>query len=314
MNSLNKQKIKFMKIRKNILPFIGLIIAFNSALLFTTSANAAKKAILKESSKAPIGEQIKQLFVKDYDTELFNSLAQIQADLKNHNMKAVYEQYDEISDALNHYKSEMEKHKEQNVQLSTTYKGDKVLELEYGNWFSSRKIILPLNPGAKPFNVDSLKDRIVLSSYFKKNEINDASVEYVTYNTDSDKFRLDLRQLLSGIEEENADYISKAVKNVYEDAFTSHSSDISLVAKIRDSLVVAKYLIDSNQYKAAKNIVGVTDGLVLKLIEATSDSPVEQEKIRKLHKELNSISKVSDANYISQWEKIPEGIEHIWKK
>ena len=95
---------------------------------------------------------------------------------------------------------------------------------------------------------------------------------------------------------------------------TFHSIEVSLVPKIRDSLVVAKYLIDSNQFKAAKNIVGVTDGMALSLVEATSDSPAEQRRIKELRRELNSISRVSDANYISEWEKIPEGIENFWKK
>jgi len=300
-----------MKIYKNILSAISLIAVLQTGL-FSSAANAknTKKVISKETLK----EKIEDLFVKDYDTDLLNSLAQIETDLKNRHLSAVYEKSAEIADYLDHYKNQAEKHKAENVQLSEKYKGDKILELKYGNWFNSKKMILPLNPRTSAFSFDSLKDRIVLSAYFAKNEINDASVEYVTYTTDSDKFRLDLHKLLSGIEERNSNYIRESINNIYSDMFVYHSIDISLVPKIRDSLVVARYLIDSSQFKAAKNIVGVTDGLALRLIEATSNSPAEQRRIKELRNELNSISKVSDANYISEWEKIPEGIENFWKK
>ena len=206
-----------MKIHIGILPAIGLVIALQTGLLFFSdvSAKVVKKAIATEANKETVAEEIKSFFVKDSDSELLNSLAQIEADLKNHNMDEVHGKFDEISNYLEHYKNEAEKHKAENVQLSEKYKGDKVLVLEYGDWFSSRKVILSLNPGTTVFNLNSMKDRISLSSYFKKNEIDDASVEYVTYNTDSDKFRLALHKLLSGIEERNSRYIRDGIKNIY---------------------------------------------------------------------------------------------------
>lgn len=86
------------------------------------------------------------------------------------------------------------------------------------------------------------------------------------------------------------------------------------MAKIRDSLAVARFLLENNQAKAAQNSIGFTDTLILRLIEMKSDSPIEQKRIENLRKELNNISKVSDDAYISEWEKIPEEIEGWWEK
>jgi hypothetical protein len=308
---LNKDN-KFMKIQKNILAAIGVVTVLNAGL-YSTSLSAKTIGKVVESKVSAAESKIKRFLTKDYNAELLNTLAEIENDLQNNNIKGVHAKSEVISDELVYFKSEAKKHEAKNVQLSGEYKGDKVLELKYGSWFNSKKLILPLSPKGTKFTVESLKDRIVLSAYFRENEISDASVRYVTFNTESDKFRIDLQKLLSSVEEENITYIRESIKNIYDDVLVYHSEDVSLVPKIRDSLVVAKYLIDNNQFKAAKNTIGITDSLALKLIEETSNSPIEQEKIKNLRKELNDVTRVADANYLSEWEKVPEGIENFWK-
>jgi len=257
--------------------------------------------------------QIQRPVITDANRELLGSLAAIENDLQNNNLKKVRAKYDEIQDYLIYYRSEAQIHKEQNVKLDDRYRGERVLEFKYGYWFNSKKLILPIAPRGKAFSAVSLKDKIVLSTYFKKNEINMASVEYVSFDTESESFRLDLHRLLAAIEESNISSIRESIRNIYDDMLVKHTENISLLPRIRDSLVIIRYLIDNNQFRAGEAVIEATDFLILQLIRETSNSPIERKKIKNLYKQLYDFEKVTDENYLMEWEKIPDGIENFWK-
>ena len=187
------------------------------------------------------------------------------------------------------------------------------MEIKYGNWVNSKELILPIVIRNNPLAVDLLKNEEALMN-FKENEINSAKVKYVSFDVGHKKAGSDLRKLLSSLDEGDSKQIRENVKNVYDDILIDHDSKISLVSKIRTNLVVARYLNDNNQPKAAQDSVGVTDSLMLRLIEVRTDSQAEQQRIKDLRKALNNISKVSDANYLSEWEKVPEEVGNWWKK
>jgi hypothetical protein len=291
-----------MKLRKNILTTIS--IAF--ALLANVPAYAK---LVKSDSIITKAKQLFEIEPKDCHAILINILAEIETDLGQRNFESIKAKSNDIEKFLEEIKKP-----ENSAQLTNDFKGERVLELKYGSWFNSRRLLLALPPRTQVLNSDMLKEKIEISSYFKKNELNQAQIKYVSYNLSNEKFRLDMRKLLAGLKEGNSDYIRENIQNIYYDILSSHGNEISLVPKIRDSLVIAKFLIDSNQYKAAQTTVSLTDEMMLKLVETTSNSPSEQKKIKALRKELSNIEKVSDANYISEWEKIPEGIEDLFNK
>ena len=259
-------------------------------------------------------EKAKRFFAKDFSNEdLLNILADIENGIQNNDIKEVREKSDDIMDYLNYRKSESKQHNGRITGSSRDYTGDKVLELEYGNWLNSKEIVLPLVINHRPLSVDLLRNRMALAA-FQTNEIDDVKIRYVSYDLTNKKTGSDLHKLLSSLEEGDLSQVRHNIENVYDDILIDHDSKISLVAKIRDSLAVARFLVENNQSKAAQNSIGATDSMMLRLIEMKSDSPAEQQKIETLRRELNNISKVSDDNYISEWEKIPEEIEGWWKK
>jgi len=311
-----------MKIKEKILTLIGVITLLNFGLFSTAFAAKNSKRILTLNSPVAISPldkvrvvevPVQNVLVKDYGNELLYSLAAIENDLQNNNIKAVHAKYDEILDYLIYYRAEALKHKEQNVQLANNYKGERVLEFKYGNWLSPKKLLLPLNPRGKALSFNSLRERITLSAYFKKDEIDSVNVAYVSYNTESEVFRLDMHRLLAAIEESNISYIRECIEKIYDDVLVRHEEKVSLVPKIRDNLIMVKYLADNNQFIAAKNVIDATDILVYDLIDGTSNSPIEQQKIKDLYKQLDDVARVTDWNYLLEWERIPEGVENFWK-
>jgi hypothetical protein len=296
---------------KNNISVIAVIVALSSGLYVNTS-RAENTKFSNCKGTCTIKEKAKKLFTKEYDhNDLLNILADIETDLRSGNITSIKGKSDEILNYLNYHKNEVKK-SGADVLRKSDYKGDKVLELEYGNWFESKELILPLELENKPLNYNFLHDRIVLSG-FTNNQINNAKIRYISYDIENKGGERDLYKLLSSIEEGNINQIRKNVIKVYDDILIDHSDKISLVARIRDNLIVAKYLNDNNQFKAAENSISFTDSLILRLIEATSNSPEQQAKVKNLRKELKNTQKLSDENYISEWEKIPDEVGNWWK-
>lgn len=304
---------------KKNLSAISIFLATLAAMLFSSSLIA--KTINRNSSASSkieaLQEKITEIFSKDYNAELLNNLMQIESALKNNNMPEVQERAKEVASSLTYYRDEAKKHQNENVKLSNSYQGDKVLYVKYGSWFNSKEMLLPLTTAVskdKTLKENLVQNNLVLTPYFHQNEISSAKIKYVSFNTDSEKFRKDLNNLLASIEENDKTAIRENINDIYDDMIIEHNEKISLVSKIRDNLVIANFLNESNQYKAADGIIGVTDSLVLKLIEATANSPAQQEKIKELRRDIRNTSKISDENYISQWEKIPDEIENMFNK
>ena len=271
-------------------------------------------SIAKNSKTSQVKEQVKQLFSKEYNNEdLLYILADIEMNIQNNDMKEVRNKSEDLADYLHYRKSQIAMHKDKYSDSNVAYNGSKVLEIKYGNWVNSKELILPIVIRNNPLAVDLLKNEEALMN-FKENEINSAKVRYVSFDVGHKKAGSDLRELLSSLDEGDSKQIRENVKNVYDDILINHDSKISLVSKIRTNLAVARYLNDNNQPKAAQDSVGVTDSLMLRLIEVRTDSQAEQQRIKDLRKALNNISKVSDANYLSEWEKVPEEVGNWWKK
>jgi hypothetical protein len=271
-------------------------------------------SIAKNSKTSQVKEQVKQLFSKEYNNEdLLYILADIEMNIQNNDMKEVRNKSEDLADYLHYRKSQIAMHKDKYSDSNVAYSGSKVLEIKYGNWVNSKELILPIVIRNNPIAVDLLKNEEALMN-FKENEINSAKVRYVSFDVGHKKAGSDLRELLSSLDEGDSKQIRENVKNVYDDILIDHDSKISLVSKIRTNLAVARYLNDNNQPKAAQDSVGVTDSLMLRLIEVRTDSQAEQQRIKDLRKALNNISKVSDANYLSEWEKVPEEVGNWGKK
>jgi len=286
---------------------IAVITALNSGP-YISFAHAETTDIINPtftSKKIKIKEKIKKTFTKEYNYNyLLNILADIETNLESNNIEALKGKSEEIANYLNY-------HKNKNQESDINYKGDKLLELQYGSWLEPKELLLPLELDNNSLTTNFLQNRIFLSN-FQENEIDDAKIRYVSYNVKNENFTQDLYNLISSINNVNIKNIRKDVKRVQKDILIDNDDKISLVSKIKDNLILAKYLAENNQFKAAQNSIDVTDKLALKLIEATSNSPEQQAKIKKLRKELNNISKLSDENYISQWEKIPEEVGNWW--
>lgn len=305
-------------IMKNNLSAIGIFLATLTAMLFSSSLIA--KTINRNSSASSkievVQEKITEIFSKDYNADLLNNLMQIESALKNDNMTEVQERAKDVASALTYFCDEAKKHQDEKVHLNDTYKGDKVLYVKYGSWFNSKEMLLPLTSSLskdKGLKESLTQNNLVLTPYFHQNEISSAKIKYVSFNTDSEKFRKDLSDLLASIEENDKTSIRENIKDIYDDMIIEHSEEVSLLNKIRDNLVIANFLNESNQYKATEGVIGITDSLTLKLIEATSNSPAQQEKIKELRRDIRNTAKISDEDYISQWEKIPDEIENMFK-
>lgn len=305
--------------KKNILIVGGTVAVLGLGLFSNTlSANNVKpkpekKNVIKEEIRH-VKEEIKQIFAKEYSNEdLVNILAKIENDIKNNDIKSAQNKAEDISDYLDYRKMEIVKHEDKYSESNSAYSGNKILEIKYGSWINSKEIIVPLVIQHSPLSIDVAKSNIALTS-FQDNEISDAEVKYISYDVGNKKAGVDLRNLLSSLKKRDSYQIRKDINNIYGDILIDHSNKISMVLKIRDHLAVAKYLLDNNQAKAAQNAIGNADSLILKLIEIKSNSPFEQRKLKELRRELKNVSRVADASYLSEWEKIPEEIENWWKK
>ena len=219
----------------------------------------------------------------------------------------------ELTDYLNYRKTEVVKHDKKYSESDSSYIGERVLEIKYGKRFNTKELVLPLTIRNNPLSADLADNEIVLSS-LKDDEISEANIKYISYDTGNRNAGIDLRKLSSSVGRGNIKLIREDISNVYDDILVDHGFRVSIVTKIRDNLAVAKYMLNNNQARAAQASIGPTDSLMLRLIEARSNSPSEQRKIRNLRKELNDVSKVSDASYLSEWEKIPHEIEDWWNK
>ena len=284
------------------------------ALTIIPNLLSAKEPPTTSEDEAVINENVvqedtKDPFTKNYDhDDLLVILAEIQDDLENGDLEAAQSKSDDILGYLNYHKNISK-----SSDVDNNYNGREVLELKYGSWYNSQLIILPFhNLDSKRISYDYLKDNIDLSS-FHENQITRTKIRYITYDIKNENISKNIYNLLAGLNQGDKSDIKKSIRNIYENLFKDHDNKISLVSKIRDNLTLARYLIANRQFKAAENTVGTIDALTLRLIEATASNPDEQKRIKNLRKELNNITKVSDENYISQWEKIPEEIGEWWK-
>lgn len=308
--------------RKDTLAAIG-ISTFLSVVLQMGFVNAAEikqniQDILQQvdnlkSSADPLkvsadNLQMQQFLPKDYNKELLGDLVMIEGYLQNDDIKGAQSRYYAISSYLAYYKKEIT----QNVNVNNEYGGDKVLYLQYGDLTNFRELVAPLSSAINPriINVDFLKNKIPLLYYFKGTAIIGARIRYVSYDTRNTQFMDGLNKLLSGIREGDAEYIRASAKNIYNHMLLDNDDKVFLVTKIYDNLVVAKYLIDSNQTKAASNNANVADALMLKLIWVINSTD-EQKRIKALRKEFIDLAKTPNANYIAEWEKVPEDLEKV---
>ena len=258
-----------------------------------------------------IQEEIKDPSAKNYDhDDLLDILAEIQDDLDNEDLKEAQNKSDDILGYLNFYKNIS---KNSDAVITNSYGGKEVLELKYGSWYNPKLVILPFhNLDNKRISYDYLKDNVDLSN-FRQNQIIRARIRYIIYDIKNENISKNIYNLLASLSQGNESDIRKNIENIYEDLFKDCDNKISLVSKIRDNLTLSRHLIASKQSKAAENSVGVIDSLTVRLIEVTSNNPDEQKRIKNLRKELNTIGKLSDENYIAQWETIPEEIGEWWK-
>lgn len=277
--------------------------------LFSKALNA------RNSSKSEnIKKQMREVFTKEYTGEdLLNILANIESDIRKEDNESLHKRAKEVSDYLDYRKTEIVKHEKKYANDESFYSGSRVLEIEHGKRFNAKKTILPLTIQNNPLTATLEKNDMSISS-FGDNEINEVTVRYVSYDSGNNEAGINLRRLLSNVEKGNVTMIRENIGNIYENILVDHDNKISLVAKIRDNLAVAKFLLANNQAKAAQKSIGATDSLMLRLIEARADSPSEQQRIRNLRKDLENVSKVSDASYLSEWEKMPQEIEGWWNK
>lgn len=296
--NINNQK-KNMK--KNMIFSVALI----AALTLSNSLNA-KDQTNDSNDQEKNGSQ--ELVSTNYSrNSLLNILSGIQNDLENRDIKAIKAKGNDISTFLKARKGN------NNLSANQSNKIEKLLELEYGDSNESKTIFLPLRVENKPLRADNVKENINIY-HFNTNEITNAKIRYVVYDDSNVNLGSDLSKLLVSVKKGNEANIRKEIKNVYKDIFRDSDENVSLVPRIRDNLTLASYLVNNKQSKAAQTTVEWTDSLIVLLVEATSDNSSEQKKIKNLREDVKDLSKVSDEDYISKWEKLDERLKVWWKK
>ena len=288
--------------KKNTISLVALI----AALALSNPLNAKDQTNSNSNDKEQSGNQ--ELSSSNYSrNNLLNILSGIQNDLENRDIKAIKAKANDISNLL---KARQDYN---NLAASQTGQIEKLLELESGDSNDSKIVFIPLKVENKPLRVDNVKENINIY-HFSTNEITNAKVRYVVYDDSDTNFEPDLNKLLASVKKGNESSIRKDLKNVYKDIFRDSDQNISLVPRIRDNLTLAKYLVNNKQAKAAEKTIEWTDSLILLLVEATSDNSSEQKKIKNLREELKDLSKLSDDDYMSEWEKLDERMKKLWKK
>jgi hypothetical protein len=287
--------------KKNTIPLVALV----AALTVSVPLNAKDKTSTSNDQEQS-GNQ--ELFSTNYSrNSLLNILSGIQNELENRDTKAIQAKANDISNFLKSRKNS------NNLNANSTSKIEKLLELESGDSNDSKIVFIPLKVENKPLRVDNVKENINIY-HFSTNEITNAKVRDVVYDDSDTNFEPDLNKLLASVKKGNESSIRKDLKNVYKDIFRDSDQNISLVPRIRDNLTLAKYLVNNKQAKAAEKTIEWTDSLILLLVEATSDNSSEQKKIKNLREELKDLSKLSDDDYMSEWEKLDERLKKLWKK
>jgi hypothetical protein len=286
------------------------------ALGFGLFSNLLYAAKASKSNKIEniVRDKVERVIVKEYSNEdLLIILANIEEDVQNNDSKKVQEEAYKLQDYLEYHKSKIKKHQAKYLGSEVSYVGAEVLEIKYGTWLNSAKIILPLTANSDSFLNDKLLEEKFILSSFEDGEINSARARYISYDLGNEDVSSNLNNLLQAVERGDIKQAKKYIRSIYGDALVNQENKVSLVSKIRDNLVVAKYLLDHNQSRAAKASLSFIDSSALQLIEFKSNSPVEQQTIKELRRELDNVSKVADAEYISKWEKIPAEIEEWWQ-
>lgn len=280
-------------------------VALIAALTLSNSLNA-KDQTNDSNDQEKNGSQ--ELVSTNYSrNSLLNILSGIQNDLENRDIKAIKAKGNDISTFLKARKGN------NNLSANQSNKIEKLLELEYGDSNESKTIFLPLRVENKPLRADNVKENINIY-HFNTNEITNAKIRYVVYDDSNVNLGSDLSKLLVSVKKGNEANIRKEIKNVYKDIFRDSDENVSLVPRIRDNLTLASYLVNNKQSKAAQTTVEWTDSLIVLLVEATSDNSSEQKKIKNLREDVKDLSKVSDEDYISKWEKLDERLKVWWKK
>lgn len=288
--------------KKNTISLVALI----AALALSNPLNAKDQTNSNSNDKEQSGNQ--ELSSSNYSrNNLLNILSGIQNDLENRDIKAIKAKANDISNLL---KARQDYN---NLAASQTGQIEKLLELESGDSNDSKIVFVPLKVENKPLRFDTVKENLNIY-HFNTNEINNAKVRYVIFDDSNSNVETDLNKLLANVKKGNENSIRRDVKNVYKDIFRDSDQNTSLVPRIRDNITLARYLVNNKQAKAAEKSVEWTDSLILVLVEATSDNSSEQKKIKNLREELKDLSKLSDEDYISEWEKLDERLKKWWKK
>ncbi len=293
---------------KKFITISGLVAALVLGL-FSYSANAKtsrKNLQIAPSEKVSDESQLEKAFTQDYDgTDVLQVLAEIKNYVENNNMEEAQAKVENLSKFLE------SKRFTNGFDKARTYQGDKVLEIEYGSWLNSRSLILPVTlEKTQPFRVSFFDNKVDLSR-FGKNQINNAKLRYVAYDYNR-QTKDDFGQLFTSLRESDKSKVIKNVEKIYNDFLIDYNNKVSLVKRVRENLIISKYLLENNQFKAAENSVRTANELGLRLIEFKSDSKAEQKRIKELLREMKNVSRVADENYISKWEQIPQEIEDWW--
>lgn len=275
------------------------------ALSGPLSANAKDQSNFNSNDREQSSNQ--ELSSTNYSrNNLLNILSGIQNDLESRNIKSAQAKANDISNFL-------KSRNDNNMAANRTGRIEKLLELEYGDSNDSKTVFMPLRVENRPLEVDNVKESVNIY-HFSTNEISDAKVRYVVYDDSNVNVESDLKKLMASVKKGDESNIRKDIKNVYKDIFKDSDRNISLVPRIRDNLTLSKYLVNNKQAKAAEKSVAWTDSLIVLLVEVTSNNPKEQKKIKSLREELKDLSKLSDEDYLSEWEKLDERLKKEWKK
>lgn len=289
--------------KKTLLASAAIFIAVG---LFSNALNA------RSNDSDSVAAKIKKVFSRDYnDGVLLNILTDIQNNINQGDVHLMHNRAEDLEDYIDKRDSRLHNKKHSESQVS--YSGARILQIDYGRLFNSKRLILSLNVKSNPLAIDLGKNKSIISS-FKDNEINEAKIKYVSFDTKNKKANASLRSLVSNLKKEDIDMIEEDISDIYDNILIDHKDSVSLVSQIRDNLALAKYLINEKQVKAAEKTVENTEILMILLIEAKSDLPAEQQRVRALRKELKNVSRAVDSKYLSEWEKFPAEIKDWWTK
>lgn len=193
-----------------------------------------------------------------------------------------------------------------------SYKGRKVLEVQFGSTIMPEKAVMPIANG----NVTNgaIKQALTIEG-LKKGEIKDVKIRYITMKMDKKAARDQLIEARKELESEDFYGAQYDLLQIQRSMLEDGDDNIPAQTRARDNIALTRYLVKSEDYDAARETLDQAEDAIDDMEEASkTKNQALASNVVKIKREIESLDDVIKKRDPSMFDKIDEKLETWWNE